>query len=444
MDTIAAIATAPGQGGVGIVRVSGAKVRSIAQSILGRCPRPRTAEYHSFVDDGGNVIDQGIALYFERPRSFTGEDVLELHGHGGQVVLDLLLQQTVALGARPARAGEFSERAFLNDKIDLAQAEAIADLIAAESEEAARAAIRSLKGEFSASIHQLVEQLIALRIHVEAALDFPEEEIDFLADEALTKQLVEIGSQLQIVYDSARQGCLLKEGMSVVIAGKPNAGKSSLLNRLAGSDAAIVTEIPGTTRDVLREHIQIDGLPLHVIDTAGIRDSDDVVEQEGVRRAWREIEKCDRLLYVIDSQQDQQVPKEIFAQVPRHTGVTIIYNKADLSGQRCRIVENNDSFSIYLSAHTGDGMDLLKQHLKQCMGYKSRVEGQYIARRRHMTAIDKASNHLGKAQSLLRTNTGELLAEELKLAQQELSSITGEFTSDDLLGRIFADFCIGK
>ena len=359
-------------------------------------------------------------------------------------MLDLLLQQAIRHGSRPARAGEFSERAFLNDKIDLAQAEAIADLIAAESEDAARAAMRSLQGDFSASIHELVDQLIALRIYIEAALDFPEEEIDFLADETLATKLDTITSQLSMVYDSAKQGCLLKEGMSVVIAGKPNAGKSSLLNKLAGSDTAIVTEIPGTTRDVLREHIQIDGLPLHVVDTAGIRESDDVIEQEGVRRAWKEIEQCDRVLYVIDSQQDEDVPEAIFGQIPRHTGVSVIYNKTDLTGTSSRLVEQDDRVVIYLSAETGDGLDLLKQHLKQCMGYERHTEGQFIARRRHMTAIDTASEHLNRARSLLQTNTGELLAEELKLAQQELSSITGEFTSDDLLGRIFADFCIGK
>ena len=286
MDTIAAIATPPGQGGVGIVRVSGKQVISIAKAILGHCPQPRIAEYLSFNDDTGNVIDKGIALYFKQPNSFTGEDVLELHGHGGQVVLDLLLQQTIKHGARIARAGEFSERAFLNEKIDLAQAEAIADLIAAESKDAARAAIRSLKGEFSASIHTLVEQTIQLRMYVEAALDFPEEEIDFLADKAVSEKLYAINSQVISVFESAKQGCLLKEGMTVVIAGKPNAGKSSLLNQLAQSETAIVTDIPGTTRDVLREHIQIDGLPLHVIDTAGLRESEDVIEQEGVKRAW--------------------------------------------------------------------------------------------------------------------------------------------------------------
>ena len=360
------------------------------------------------------------------------------------MVLDLLLQRIIRLGARVARAGEFSERAYLNDKIDLAQAEAIADLIAAESEDAVRAAVRSLQGEFSSSIHVLVEQLIQLRMYVEAALDFPEEEIDFLADKMVAVRLNTINTQVASVFESARQGCLLKEGMTVVIAGKPNAGKSSLLNQLAQSDTAIVTDIPGTTRDVLREHIQIDGLPLHVIDTAGLRDSEDVIEQEGVRRAWMEIEQCDRLLYVIDSHGDDDIPDNIYQQIPEHTGLSVVFNKTDLSGKNNRIVEKDKRTEIYLSARSGEGINLLRQHLKQCMGYERHTEGQFIARRRHITAINNASNHLDKAGDYMRQSMGELLAEELKLAQQELSSITGEFTSDDLLGRIFADFCIGK
>ncbi len=444
MDTIAAIATPPGQGGVGIVRVSGPQVKSIAQAVLGHCPQTRLAEYLSFVDDDCNVIDKGIALYFKQPNSFTGEDVLELHGHGGQVVLDLLLQQTIKHGARIARAGEFTERAFLNEKIDLAQAEAIADLIAAESEDAARAAIRSLQGEFSASIHTLVEQLIQLRMYVEAALDFPEEEIDFLADNAIAENLHTISEQVNAVFESAKQGCLLKEGMTVVIAGKPNAGKSSLLNQLAQSETAIVTDIPGTTRDVLREHIQIDGLPLHIIDTAGLRKSGDIIEQEGVRRAWKEIEQCDRLLYVIDAQTKDDIPEDIYNLIPENTGLSVVFNKTDLCGEQNRVVEANTRTEIYLSARSGEGVELLRQHLKQCMGYEKHTEGQFIARRRHITAINNASSHLNAAKQCLQNNAGELLAEELKLAQQELSSITGEFTSDDLLGRIFADFCIGK
>ncbi|MGB5644067.1 MAG: tRNA uridine-5-carboxymethylaminomethyl(34) synthesis GTPase MnmE [Gammaproteobacteria bacterium] len=444
MDTIAAIATPPGQGGVGIVRVSGPLCKTVAQAILGRCPQCRHAEYLSFKDTEDNVIDKGIALFFQRPHSFTGEDVLELHGHGGQVVLDLLLQQTIKHGARVARAGEFTERAFLNDKIDLAQAEAVADLISAESEDAARAAIRSLRGEFSRMILGLVEQLIQLRMYVEAALDFPDEEIDFLGDNVVGEKLGNVQQQLGSALESARQGCLLREGMTVVIAGKPNAGKSSLLNRLAQSETAIVTDIPGTTRDVLREHIQIDGLPLHIIDTAGLRDYEDPIEQEGVRRAWKEIKQCDRLLYVLDSQDKDNIPEDIYKRIPKNTGISVVYNKTDLSGESNRVTEMEDVTNIFLSAKSGDGIELLRQHLKACMGYQRHTEGQFIARRRHISAIRNASNHLDTATTCLENNTAELVAEELKLAQQELSSITGEFTSDDLLGRIFADFCIGK
>ena len=444
MDTIAAIATPPGQGGVGIVRVSGPEVKAVAEAVLGRCPQPRRAEYMSFLDENGNVIDQGIALYFKQPNSFTGEDVLELHGHGGQVVLDLLLQETINHGARVAKAGEFSERAFLNDKIDLAQAEAIADLIAAESEDAARAAMRSLQGEFSGSIHTLVEQLIELRMYVEAAMDFAEEEIDFLTDSTIKEKLDTIKQHVNGVLESARQGCLLKEGMSVVIAGKPNAGKSSLLNRLAGSDTAIVTDVPGTTRDVLREHIQIDGLPLHVVDTAGLRETDDVVELEGVKRAWKEIEQCDRLLYVIDSQTREDIPQSIIDQLPENTGLSVVFNKSDLSGEKIRVEDDEERTDIYISAISGAGIDLLRQHLKKCMGYERHTEGQFIARRRHITAIRNAARYLESATACLESGSSELLAEDLKLAHNELASITGEFTSDDLLGRIFADFCIGK
>ena len=444
MDTIAAIATPPGQGGVGIVRVSGPEAKAVAQAVLGRCPQPRWAEYMPFFDEDGNIIDKGIVLYFRQPNSFTGEDVLELHGHGGQVVLDLLLQEIIKHGARIAKAGEFTERAFLNDKIDLAQAEAIADLIAAESEDAARAAMRSLQGEFSESIHILVEQLIELRMYIEAAMDFVEEEIDFLADNTIKEKLDSIKQGVKDILESARQGCLLKEGMSVVIAGKPNAGKSSLLNRLAGSDTAIVTDVPGTTRDVLREHIQIDGLPLHVVDTAGLRETNDVVELEGVKRAWKEIEQCDRLLYVIDSQTREDIPESIISQLPESTGLSIIFNKSDLSGEKIRVEDKAERTDIYISAIDGEGIDLLRQHLKKSMGYERHTQGQFIARRRHITAIRNTARYLEAATTCLDSKSSELLAEDLKLAHNELSSITGEFTSDDLLGRIFADFCIGK
>ena len=446
-DTIAAIATPSGQGGVGIIRISGDKSVDIAKKISGLCPAPRYAHYGVFTDNNDVVIDSGITLYFKKPFSFTGEDVVELQAHGGPIVLDLLLKEILRYDVRPARAGEFSERAFLNDKIDLAQAEAIADLIAADSEQAARAAIRSMQGEFSAVILQLVEALIRLRIHVESALDFPEEEIDFLADDAIAEQLRQVQEKLAQVKKAAQQGRLLKEGMTVVIAGKPNAGKSSLLNKLAGQDSAIVTEIPGTTRDILREHIQIDGLPLHIIDTAGLRDSEDIVEQEGVKRARQMIEKADRILFVVDiDDNDVSMLKEL----PEAIGVTTVFNKIDKGNRYAEIIENShqadkNSVDIYLSAKTGDGIDLLKGHLKDCMGYQQKNEGQFIARRRHLDAIDNAEKHLKIADTNLHLlKAGELVAEELRVAQHELSSITGEFSSDDLLGRIFADFCIGK
>lgn len=443
-DTIAAIATAPGQGGVGIVRVSGEKARHISEQLLGKTPTPRYAHYTAFQDENKATIDNGIALYFEGPNSFTGEDVLELQAHGGPMVLDILLKRVLSLGARAARAGEFSERAFLNDKIDLAQAEAIADLIAAESHEAARAAVHSLNGEFSKEINNLVEQLTKLRIHVEAALDFPEEEIDFLADKAIENSLQAVREKLQQVKSSAQQGRLLKEGMSVVIAGKPNAGKSSLLNQLAGQETAIVTDVPGTTRDILREHIQIDGLPLHIIDTAGLRDSEDVVEQEGIRRAMQEIEKADRLLYVMDGYgKDEE--KEIIDGFSKDLGITFVHNKIDKNNASEKIVElAGNAVDIFLSAKTGEGIELLKQHLKKCMGYENRVEGKYMARRRHIEAIEEAEQNLERADLNLKYKQGELVAEELSLAQNQLASITGEFSSDDLLGRIFSDFCIGK
>ncbi len=443
-DTIAAIATPSGQGGVGIIRISGPQSAGIAEKISGLCPAPRFAHYGAFIDTNKDIIDSGLTLYFKKPFSFTGEDVVELHAHGGPVVLDILLKEILQYDVRPARAGEFSERAFLNDKIDLTQAEAIADLIAADSEQAARAATRSLQGEFSNVIHQLVEELTQLRIYVESALDFPEEEIDFLADDAIASKLYSVREKLSTVKKSAQQGRLLKEGMTVVIAGKPNAGKSSLLNQLAGQESAIVTEIAGTTRDILREHIQIDGLPLHIIDTAGLRDSDDVIEQEGVKRAKKMIEKADRVLFVVDINDDRADSEKVLLEcVPKDIGVTTIYNKIDKKEQSAKIAE--DGNAIYLSAKSGSGIDLLRQHLKSCMGYKQKNEGQFIARRRHLDAIDVAEQNLHTADiNLHELKAGELLAEELKFAQQALSSITGEFSSDDLLGRIFTDFCIGK
>lgn len=437
-DTIAAIATPSGQGGVGIIRVSGPDVKALCEKITGICPKPRFAHYGNFSACDDHVIDSGLTLYFKSPNSFTGEDVVEFHAHGGPVVLDILLKEILRHNIRPARAGEFSERAFLNNKIDLTQAEAIADLIAADSEEAARAATRSMQGEFSQLIFKLVEDLTHLRIHVESALDFPEEEIDFLADDAIANRLEAVKAALQEVNKSAQQGRLLKEGMIVVIAGKPNAGKSSLLNQLAGQDSAIVTDIPGTTRDILREHIQIDGLPLHIIDTAGLRESDDLVEQEGVKRAKQMIEKADRVLYVVDINDSDQRMRDT---LPDNIGITTIINKID---QKSLPAKSTDD-EIYLSAKTGEGIELLKQHMKECMGYQQKNEGQFLARRRHLDAIDSAQQHLNVATvNLHELQAGELVAEELRLAQEALSSITGEFSSDDLLGRIFSDFCIGK
>ncbi len=444
-DTIAAIATAPGRGGVGIVRISGSKSREIAEKILGKIPQIRKAEYLPFKDKDSNTIDTGIALYFQNPHSFTGEDILELQAHGGPVVLDMILQRVLELGVRPARAGEFTEQAFLNDKMDLAQAEAVADLIEAESAEAAKAAVRSLQGEFSQNINELVESLIELRLYVEASLDFPEEEIDFLNDGKVEAKLTTIEVALADVFKSARQGSLLREGMTLVIAGRPNAGKSSLLNQLAGRDSAIVTDIPGTTRDVLREHIQIDGLPLHVIDTAGLRESNDPVEQEGVRRAWQEIEQADRILLLVDDTHRNDDHLEIEDKLPKHIGVTRIFNKIDSSGRPVELIETDSEIDIALSAKTGAGIDILKNHLKQCMGYEQSNEGRFMARRRHIDALQNANQHLETARyNLVEVQAGELLAEELRLAQEQLNEITGEFTSDDLLGKIFSSFCIGK
>ncbi len=445
IETIAAVATPPGRGGVGIIRISGPKSSEIAEKVLGKCPKPRFAEYLPFTDADDSIIDSGIALYFKKPFSFTGEDVLELQAHGGPVVLDMLLKRVLSLGARLARPGEFSEQAFLNDKMDLAQAEAIADLIEANSEEAAKAAVRSLQGEFSRTVHDLVEKIIELRLYVEASLDFPEEEIDFLADASVGEKLGVIEQALSQVFKSARQGCLLQEGMTLVIAGRPNAGKSSLLNQLAGKESAIVTDIPGTTRDILREHIQIDGLPLHIIDTAGLRESDDPVEQEGIRRAWKAIEQADRLLLLLDDRDHEHDHLAIEDRVPASIGITRIYNKIDLTGHAASIKTGDKGVELALSAKTGEGLDLLREHLKQCMGYEQTSEGQFMARRRHLDALLAARQNIITARHCLDDlHAGELLAEELRQAQEALNEITGEFTSDDLLGRIFSSFCIGK
>ena len=427
------------------MRISGPQVPALAQALLGRLPQPRHAGLHTFTDAGGETIDSGLSLYFRAPRSFTGEHVLELHAHGGPVVLDMLLARVLELGARQARPGEFSERAFLNDKLDLAQAEAIADLIDSSTASAARAATRSLQGEFSSRVHALTRALIELRTYVEAAIDFPEEEIDFLADSDLGRRLAGVTQELQELLASTRQGCLLREGMTVVLAGQPNVGKSSLLNALAGRDAAIVTPVAGTTRDVLREHILIDGLPLHIIDTAGLRDSDDPVEQEGVRRAWQQIEQADRILLIIDDQTGfSDADRQLLQRLPHTLPCTRIFNKIDLSGREAGLSGSGEVMNLALSVHSGAGMDALREHLKAVMGYHDSDAGGFSARRRHLDALRRAGDNLDRAHACLDSGSGELLAEELRQTQQQLAGITGEFTSDDLLGEIFSSFCIGK
>lgn len=450
-DTIAAIATATGRGGVGIVRVSGPKAGLVAEQLLKQKLQPRFAHYCPFHSNTGDLLDQGIALFFPGPNSFTGEDVLELQGHGGPVILDLLLREITQLGVRLARPGEFSERAFLNDKLDLAQAEAIADLIDATTEQAAKNALHSLQGAFSVRIHELVEALISLRIYVEASIDFPEEEIDFLTDGKVATDLAAIEQKLVQVFKEAKQGVLVRDGMRVVIAGRPNAGKSSLLNALSGRESAIVTSIEGTTRDVLREHIHIDGMPLHIIDTAGLRDSPDEVERIGIQRAWQEIQQADRILLLVDSGNTPELEAnkiwpEFVKKLEDTSKLTLVRNKIDLSGETAGLakLENGASY-IGISAATGAGMEDLKQHLKDIMGFSNSGEGGFTARRRHLDALERAQSFLalGKAQ-LHGYAAGELLAEDLRQAQNALSEITGEFTPDDLLGRIFSSFCIGK
>ena len=441
-ETIAAVATPPGQGGVGIVRVSGPASKAVAEQLTSEQLIPRHAHYCAFKDSHGHTIDKGIALYFNGPYSYTGEDVLELQGHGGPVVLDLLLRRVLELGCRVARPGEFTERAFLNDKMDLAQAEAVSDLIESGSESAAKAAILSLNGAFSEKIHELQQQLIDLRVYVESALDFAEEEIDFLVSDELAARLQRVKSAFAHITSRARQGRLLKEGMRVVIAGEPNVGKSSLLNALTGSDSAIVTDIPGTTRDILQEQIHIDGMPLHIIDTAGLRDSDDPVEQEGIRRAHDQIAQADRVLVMsVDGEPVSEKPLWLDSDIP----VDFVCNKIDLRHNRPRIAEGDNGYRIHLSAKTGVGVEMLKTHLKGCMGFESGTEGTFIARRRHLHALSRTESHVDNAVShLQRGGAGELCAEELRYAQDCLNEITGEFTSDDLLGEIFSRFCIGK
>ncbi|MDI1278748.1 tRNA uridine-5-carboxymethylaminomethyl(34) synthesis GTPase MnmE [Methylobacter sp.] len=459
LDTIAAIATPPGNGGVGIIRISGALVPEIAKHLIRRaCSQqaggihsipednkeltPRRALYSSFTDDNGSVIDSGITLYFPAPASYTGEDILELQGHGGSVVLDMLLRRVLSLGARLANPGEFTERAFLNDKLDLAQAEAVADLIESSTEQSVRSAQKSMQGVFSVQINELVEELTELRIYVEAAIDFVDEEIDFLTDGVVENRIVKILHRIGEIQKTAQQGRLLRDGMTVVLAGKPNAGKSSLLNALAGHEAAIVTDIAGTTRDVLKERIQLDGMPLHIIDTAGLRESDNPIEQEGIRRAHQEIKNADKILLLIDAR-DPEV-ESILTTLPSGN-ITQIYNKIDLLGLEPEIKQTESGTQIYLSIKTGSGMELLKQHLKQSVGFNEATDNVFIARRRHIEALSKGHEFVESALDQLRgSQAGELVAEDLRQAQNSLAEITGKFTSDDLLGKIFSSFCIGK
>lgn len=448
-DTIAAIATPPGRGGVGIIRISGPAVPELAKKLLDKTPEPRYATYANFLAENNEVIDQGIALFFPNPHSFTGEDVLELQGHGGPVILDCLLKRILSLGARQAKPGEFSERAFLNNKIDLSQAEAIADLINADSETAALAAMRSLQGEFSQKIQSLLTELTQLRVYVEAAIDFPEEEINFLNDGKIAEGLSTLLIKVTAIKTAAQQGTILQEGMTLVIAGKPNAGKSSLLNALSGQDIAIVTEIPGTTRDVLRERIQIDGMPLHIIDTAGLRTSPDQIEQEGIRRAHLEFQRADQILLMLDVTSKQINIKteiqELFSQTIDPKKIIVVYNKIDLNNEIAKTEKQDDFICVNISVKTKEGLDLLKTELKNRMHYQGNVEGNFIARRRHLDALERVEQlMLHGQQQLIESQAGELLAEDLRQAQQALGEITGKFTADALLGEIFSSFCIGK
>jgi tRNA modification GTPase len=416
-DTIVAAATPPGTGGVGIVRISGDQVERIARAMLGSLPEPRVATYRNFRNAAGERVDVGLALYFPAPASFTGEPVLELHGHGGPVVISLLVDAVVDLGARPADPGEFSKRAFLNDKLDLVQAEAIADLIDSGTAQAARAALRSLSGAFSRAVNGLADKLAQLRIHVEAAIDFPEEEIDFLSDEALLRRIEDCAAAFEALRADARQGRVLRDGFQVVIVGKPNAGKSSLLNLLSGQDAAIVTEVAGTTRDVIREQIDVDGLAVELVDTAGLRNDPDRIEAEGIRRAREALGNADAVLWIQDvTDHEQDEPRE-----------------------------NLPDGEVYLSAETGRGVGALRQRIRELAGYENRGEGAFTARRRHIRALRRAAEHFAAGRRALdETRAGELLAEELRLSQQALGEITGAVTADDLLGKIFSEFCIGK
>ncbi len=443
VDTIAAIATAQGRGGVGVIRISGPEIEALASGILGKLPAARHATYCNFLDENGDALDQGIALYFPSPHSYTGDDVLELQGHGGPAVLQLILQRCLDLGARLAQPGEFTRRAFLNDKLDLAQAESVADLIDANTSEAARSAVRSMRGVFSAAIHDLVDELIYLRMLIEAMLDFPEEEVDSIDLERRDALLNRLQLKLQRTLDTAKQGSLLREGAHVVIAGQPNVGKSSLLNRLSGEEVALVSDIPGTTRDVIRQAIQIRGVPLHIMDTAGLRESEDAVENMGIALTRQTLHRADLILMLLDASQGMTAQNEaILAGLPADIPRLLVFNKVDLLvGKAPKDVGVHDPF-VFVSAKTGEGLEELLGRLLEAVGWRDQESGSFMARERHLRALARAQSHLNQAHAVL--TSAELFAEELLLAQRALNEITGEFTSDDLLGEIFSRFCIGK
>lgn len=442
-DTIAAIATASGSGGIGVVRISGSAVTKIAGAILGHCPKPRYAAYLPFIDHHGQMIDQGIAIYYAAPNSYTGEEVLELQAHGGPALLQVLLTRCLSLGARQAEPGEFTRRAYLNEKMDLAQAEAVADVINAATSEAARSAMRSLSGEFSNRINILLQRLVELRMFVEACLDFPEEEIDFISQGNVKKKIEDVQTDLQKIYIEAKQGNLLREGLTVVLVGQPNVGKSSLINQLAADDIAIVTSIAGTTRDTIKSAIQINGIPLHVVDTAGLRETEDEIELFGIARTWRALESANIALLLVDAAHGiTDVEKSILERLPNDLPKIWVHNKIDLAKKSPFAEELNGEHHIHLSAKTGDGMNLLRENLLKIVGWQSTSEGVFMARTRHLDAIKQVDQFLQSA--LVAIEQSEIVAENLRMAQVALSTVTGEFTPDDLLGKIFSKFCIGK